>query len=335
MMPPAAPAAPVDAGWRTFLMRACVFALPLLVGLSAIELQMSRVPNAYGVKRLQVEAGRAAIEGLVRGSLHEFEGVDADVFSRPSYNLAMPSQSLSQSAELALQYVQTHRLRGRSTGAELALPKLRYILLGVSAYSLPYRMSTTGDSRLGFYFRAYGVRGDATWSDLVNPSNYLYMGIYGWPAVQSMLRTGVAADYVGHLTRTGGSPGVKGAPAAPPAFLAATAVARAQYHHAIAVSANIPINLAFMRRLARQCQATGVTLVLFTSPVTKEYADAFGDDVWLPRRAAIEALAAEFHLAYTDYSRNDLFTSRDFANADHLNADGAEKFGRLLSNQLF
>jgi hypothetical protein len=128
---------------------------------------------------------------------------------------------------------------------------------------------------------------------------------------------------------------MKGAPPAAAAFLAATAVARAQYHHAIAVSANIPINLEFVRRLARQCQATGVTLVLFTSPVTKDYADAFGDDVWLPRRAAIQALAAELHIAYTDYSRSELFTPRDFANADHLNADGAEKFGRLLSDRLF
>jgi hypothetical protein len=90
-----------------------------------------------------------------------------------------------------------------------------------------------------------------------------------------------------------------------------------------------------VRRLARQCQATGGTLVLFTSPVTSTYVDAFGDGVWLPRRAAIEALAAEFHLAYTDHSRSDLCTSRDFADADHLSADGAEKFGRLLSNRLF
>jgi hypothetical protein len=331
----ATPTAPADETWWTFVRRACLFALPLVACLTLLEARMSGIPNAYSVKRAQVEAGRDTLEALVLGSSHEFEGVNTDVFSRPSYNLAMPSQSLSQSAELGLQYVATHRLPG-GTGAALALPKLRYILLGVSAYSLPYRMSTSGDPRLGFYLRTYDVYGDARPADLVNPSNYLYLGIYGWPAVQSLLRDGVTADYVGSLTRTGANRGQKGPPdGAPPVSFAASGAARAQYHHQLAVPGNAAINLDFVRRLARQCQITGVTLVLFTSPVTKEYADAFGDAVWLPRRAAIEALARGFGIAYTDYSRSDLFTWRDFGNADHLNADGAEKFARLLSDRLF
>jgi hypothetical protein len=183
--------------------------------------------------------------------------------------------------------------------------------------------------------RAYHVFGDTTLSDVVNPSNYLYMGIYGWPAVQSVVRDRVP-DYVGQLNRTGSMRGSAAPPAdAGPVSFAAVASARAVYHKQIGVAANIPLNLESMRRLARDCQAKGVTLVLFTSPVTKEYAEAFGEGAWLDRRLMIEELAREFHLSYTDFSRSPAFGWRDFSNADHLNEDGAARFGRILSGTVF
>jgi hypothetical protein len=249
--------------------------------------------------------------------------------------MAMPSQSLSQSSEVTLRYLRVHRIPGQAAGAVLALPRLRSVLLGVSYYSLTYRMSTTRDDRLGFYIRTYRVFGDTTLSDLVNPSNYLYVGIYGWPAVQGMLRH-QTRDYVGNLNPSGANRGSHGSPAdAPRPSFESTAIPRAAYHHEIARSGNVALNLDFMRRLAAECRLRGVRLVLFTSPVTQEYADAFGVDAWLDQRQIIERFSREFGVDYFDYSRDAAFTWRDFANADHLNGDGAERFGRLLSSVVF
>src|SRR5712671_1390159 len=280
-------------GWR-FLRNLCLFLAPVLLLLIAIERRMTMIPNAYTYKQAALEEQGAVTEAIVVGSSHEFEGVNTDVFSRPSFNLAMPSQSLTQSSELALKYLQVHLPAGQRTGSVLELPRLRFVMLGVSYYSLPYRMSTTGDDRLGFYMRAYHVFGDTTLRDVVNPSNYLYMGIYGWPAVQSVVRDRVP-DYVGQLNRTGSMRGSAAPPAdAGPISFAAVASARALYHKQIGVAGNTALNLEAMRRLARECQTKGVTLVLFTSPVTKEYAEAFGEGAWLDRRLMIEELAREF-----------------------------------------
>jgi hypothetical protein len=319
---------------RRFLRRLCLFVTPVVVALGALEARMSTIPNAYSRKLAMVDERRDAIEALVLGSSHEFEGVDTDAFSRPTFNLAMPSQSVSQSSEVALQYLRVHRIPGQSA-AVLALPKLRSVLLGISYYSLPYRMSTTGDDRLGFYMRTYRVFGDTTLHDLVNPSNYLYMGIYGWPAVQGVIRQ-QTEDYVGNLGPGGSNRGSHGPPAdaARPTF-EATAIPRAAYHHEVARSSNVAVNLDFMRRLAAECRLRGVRLMLFTSPVTEEYADAFGADPWLVQRQIIERFSSEFAVDYFDYSRSAAFTWRDFANADHLNGDGAARFGRLLSSVVF
>jgi hypothetical protein len=320
---------------RVFLWNLCLFLAPVLLLLIVIERRMTMIPNAYTYKQAALEAQASVTEAIVVGSSHEFEGVNTDMFSRPSFNLAMPSQSLSQSSEIALKYLEVHRQPGQATGAVLALPRLRYVLLGVSYFSLPYRMSAGGDDRLGFYMRTLHVFGDTTFRDLVNPSNYLYMGIYGWPAVQSMIRDHVP-DYVGKLHQTGSMRSSNAPPpdAAPTSF-AATAAARALYHQQIALASSIPLNLAEMRRLARECHAKGVALVLFTSPVTKEYAEAFGEGAWIERRSTIEAFAREFSVPYTDFSRSQAFGWRDFSNADHLNEDGAARFGRILSDTLF
>jgi hypothetical protein len=318
-----------------FVRNAVVFVAPLVLLLVGIEARMSAIPNNFTYKQARLEERRGVTEALVLGSSHEFQGVDTEAFGRPAFNLAMASQSLSQSSEIAMKYLQVHRIPGQSTGAALALPRLRYILLGISYYSLPYRMSSIGSSSMGFYLRAFRVFGDTTVRDLINPTNYLYMGIYGWPAVQGVLRNQVE-DYVGRVNPTGSYRGSHGPPAnAPPRSFASTARLRAMYHQRIGRDENIPVNLEFMRRLARECQRRGVTLVLFTSPVTREYADSFGESSWLPRRQMVEEFSREFAVDYLDYSSSAAFTWRDFANADHLNGDGATRFARMLSTAVF
>ena len=313
-----------------FLRSALVFLAPLVAAFAAVEARISAIPNAYTYKLSLVEAQREALEVVVLGSSHEFDGIDTDVFSRPAVNLAMPSQSLTQSAELALGFLRVNRIPGQATGLRLAVPRLRHILLGVSYYSLPYRMSSVGDDRMGMYMRAYGVFGDTTFRDRINPSNYLYMGIYGWPVVQGLAR-GRVPDYIGAMNRTGSRHIRPGPTADMPRFTFDTAASRALYHHSIGREENVAINLAYMRRLAVECRTRNVTLILVTSPITAEYAAAFGDAAWQPRRALLEAFSRELSVRYLDYSRSDAFGWRDFANGDHLNSDGAARFGRILS----
>ena len=316
--------------WRRFLRTGGLFALPLAIALAGIEVRLGTIPNAFNRKLELLDEQRSTIEVMVLGSSHEYAGVNTDRLIQPAFNLAMPSQSLSQSAELGLKYLPASR------SARLPLPRLRAVLMGIGYYSLPYRMSGSPEPRLGFYMRTYRVFADSTLRDRVNPSRYLYSAIYGWGAVQSLLRGPTAVDFSGHMSRTGYDP--VGLPALPPdagpTYFAASAAARASYHHRLASAANIPANLALMRRLARQCQVAGVRLVLFTSPVTRNYADQFGEATWRQYRAVIEQFAREIDVPYTDYSQDPAFEWRDFGDADHLNSVGAEKFAKILSDRI-
>jgi hypothetical protein len=323
------------AGLR-FAQTLALFALPIVAAFAAIEVRLGAVPNAYSRKLELIDRQRAALEVLVLGSSHEYAGVNTDRMSLSAFNLAMPSQSLAQSAELGLKYLPQPRAAGSATGSTLPLPRLRHVLLGIGYFALPYRMSGSAEPRLGFYMRAYHVFADTTFRDRINPARYLYSTIYGWGAVQTLVRRSAAIDFSGHLSATGYDPvGLPGLPAdAGPSYFAASAVARAAFHHGLADPANIPRNLELLRRLAAQCHVAGVRLLLFTSPVTSDYAAAFGDATWQKYRAAIEQVAREVHVSYLDYSRDPAFGWRDFGDADHLNADGAAKFTNILSEQL-
>jgi hypothetical protein len=311
---------------RRFLRDACLFAVPVIIGLAALEARVSMVPNSYSYKKAILLDHHAVIQTLVLGSSHEFEGVNTDLFTSSAVNLALPSQSLAQSADLGVKFLDR-------------LPRLRHVLLGVSYYSLPYGLAHTGERwRLGFYMRAFGVFREATVLDVVNPANYSYIGIYGPAAVQSMIRTGFTVDYVGQISPTGfhgdGAPPPPLPADAPPISFEANARDRASFHHSVEHSENVSPNLEAMQRLAERCANRGITLTLFTAPVTNEYALAFGEAEWRSRRAVIEAFATRVHVMYVDYSRDAAFTWSDFANADHLNARGAAKFAHKLDAEI-
>ncbi len=186
--------------------------------------------------------------------------------------------------------------------------------------------------------RAYGNFTESRFADLVDPRRYSYIGIYGWPLVLSIVRDHFQFSYGGRTTPTGfdDRPFPPALPAdARPVSFKSNAESRASYHHAMERDENVPFNMACMRRLADDCKAAGVRLILFTSPVTPEYAAAFGEASWRRYRADIERFSSEVGAPYLDFSRSDQFEWRDFSDADHLNPNGAARFGRMLSDLTF
>src|SRR5262249_2306683 len=169
----------------------------------------------------------------------------------------------------------------------------------------------------------------------INPLRYSYIGIYGWPGVQSILLNRFDVNLTLPMTRTGYSPMAGPASNANAVSFAASAATRAAYHHQIAHDANVSFNLAYLRRLALACRAAGTRLVLFTTPVTSDYASAFGEASWRPWRLDLEAFSREFGVPYRDYSRDTRFDWRDFSDADHMNVRGAAKLGWMLSGLSF
>jgi hypothetical protein len=93
-----------------------------------------------------------------------------------------------------------------------------------------------------------------------------------------------------------------------------------------------------LRRLIEQVQAEGIELILVNMPLADEYYNNFDApeadyDLYL---RTVTAIANEYNLIFIDLEQNETiatFTDEHFADFNHLNQSGAERFSSVLATQ--
>jgi hypothetical protein len=93
-----------------------------------------------------------------------------------------------------------------------------------------------------------------------------------------------------------------------------------------------PTAVRHLRAIVELCTRKGIRVVLVASPVHPRYYER----IPAPFRRGFEELAQEFRASGVevwDYSRFPM-DDREFRNADHPNAVGAERFSRLVADRL-
>lgn len=87
------------------------------------------------------------------------------------------------------------------------------------------------------------------------------------------------------------------------------------------------------------CKNQGVTPILLTTPLLREYSDALdagSPDFLADFKGIVEQIVSDTGVEYYDYSRDARFCDdySVFMNADHLNRKGAKKFTRILLKEV-
>ena len=93
-------------------------------------------------------------------------------------------------------------------------------------------------------------------------------------------------------------------------------------------------NRELLLELTRLCQASGIRLIVLRTPVSAVYRR------YTPKRQAeaVEQMLDECRrsegVTVADYAADKRFDDNDFFDTDHLTANGAEKFSKILSAEL-
>ena len=95
-------------------------------------------------------------------------------------------------------------------------------------------------------------------------------------------------------------------------------------------------NREVLRRIAADCAARGVRMVLYTPPTWPTYYEHLSDEVVALTRQIGTSLAREFpNVRYVDLLKDRRFTADDFFDASHLNYDhGGPKLIRILDDEI-
>ena len=84
------------------------------------------------------------------------------------------------------------------------------------------------------------------------------------------------------------------------------------------------------------CKENGITAVLITTPYTSLYSELFSPEFKEEFYAEVNAIASKAGVPYYDFSDDERFSNRLelFADADHLNAEGAAYFMNVLELEI-
>jgi len=266
------------------------------------------------IKRDRLVAVAPDVGTLILGSSETYYGVKPQALSGVAFNLASNAQSLYYDYELTQRFLPS-------------LPRLRRAYLLVNYMSLYSELYDHPERyRMYGYLQEFGIppqrRADyldlRTFSRVLLHSPHLALErVVRGPVSPRDLRIDDRGWYrVPDDDRWGLSP--------------ADAAGRIAIHHGFMRKEYMPDNLDMLERLIQLLQAHHVEVVMITTPVYRTYMVQMRMEMWQPARAAYERIADRYGIRYLNFLNDPRMKAADFEDADHLNADGAERFAQIL-----
>ena len=293
---------------RKFLKKILLYALPIILMAVAMELLVEQIPNSYTYKRTYMEQHAAEIQTLVLGSSYAYDGIDAKMLDN-AFNLANSSQCFEDDYRLLQRYI-------------VHMDSLQTVILPLSYSSL---QMVSSSNRRGYYT--------------------IYMDLYPrWPLskysfeccnlelmTKKIIKHALHADVVrcdslgqriGHTLDT-----------RPADWQDTEALVANDRFVGPAAQPYIEENTYWLRRMALECQVSGVELYLVKMPALQDYRAAMPQEQVEVMNCAITTIANKFDCVHVlDYQA--WGTEDDFWNATHLNTDGARRLTMEIASEL-
>ena len=291
--------------------------LPIAILLGIGEYMVRQVPNSYSHKEKCIRKYHDQLETLVLGNSHSFYGIKPQLLDGSAFNLANVSQTFPYDRFLLEKY---------------PYPKLHTVVLTVSYPSFfEQRLEEGRFWYLCSYYKIYmdcPDHSDFSYYNFEasNMDNYrkkleLYLkhssridcDAYGWGTTYKLSRKDMKAW-------NDGSGAVE-------------AVGRHTYTWDEAVE-NARINFPAVKGIADFCNGKNIRLFLVTTPCTPEY-NALVDQRQLKEMyVLVDSLRKTNEFVHLDYMQDKRFAGDDFFDSDHLSVVGAEKFSKILNNDI-
>jgi hypothetical protein len=304
---------------RSVWLRLLLFLLPFILLFAYLEYMASRLPNSYLKKKTGMEQAVDSARILILGSSQAFDDIDPVVLGHPAYNLANVSQSLYYDSRLALKYIDR-------------MPGLRLVILTISDFTFGYEMGNLPEAwRQYFYWHYFGIlHPSVEWLD----SRYFFrFALYPPEMMKGMLfGKPVDSSWFDPVSREGWRPVPP--PADSVSFNAKTAESLADFHASLRKSSLITTTAGYIEDLLKELDRRKMKAVAVVLPVTSVYSANVSPEILEENRKILEGLENKFGIKCFNYMKDPRFGQADFADADHLNSQGAAKFSLILKEEV-
>lgn len=281
------------------------------------ELRLREIPNSYTVKRYYFEMNLDSLVVLILGSSHELEGINPVYLKMKGYNLSNGAQSLYYDKELILKYI-------------YRMPKLKIVLVSISYFSLWYELYNFPESwREDSYYNFWGIRSNN--SKFFDLKRICYIDLYGTSFAQNAFRKNfkVTSDF--YPDKNGWYFKKLDYPFYPTDSLGKD---RIRFHNTMMQDNVLENNVGYLETMLSEITKRKIIPVFITTPVHKTYYDNVDPEKIKVIEEEINKLCLKFHCKYFNYIKDPRFYDDDFDDEDHLNPKGAEKFTKILNDEI-
>ena len=310
---------------RTLIAKLVLLALPLVTILGYFEYRLSFLNTNYFYKRVALENQIEKIEVLVDGSSNTFYGVNPEQFSHYGFNLAFPGHGMFYDAQMIRKFSER-------------MPALRMVVLTVNFFTLGTADAEFTQSWRAFFDRQYfgiptdggeGVVGALKfWFE---PRNFSKIALYG-----DTMKTQATQDYKVPVDIIASPSGWfdAGTVSVDSALFLGSEAAKA--HSTSTSERNYDQNLRYWDGLIDELKRRKIAVVIVELPTDASYYKFLDSKKVKGMKDTLEEFAKRHGVRFMDYTGDPRFSSRDFSweLIDHMNASGANKFGKILDDEV-
>ena len=297
---------------KRFLIKLCLFVLPVVLVATAMELTLRSIPNNYAYKHEYLKRHASEIEVLVLGSSHGVYNINPDYISGRAFNAAHLSQSFKYD------YYIFDRFKPQFSN-------LKSVWIPVHYRSLFYELEDDPEHwRENYYSIYYGC--DYHASPLrrlelftAHPTTLIKRFAKNLRSKGKMTLCNVTEAGFGLIATDADRD-----PLEESGLWTAQRHTTHDYKH-------LENNYRILDKLIAECRELDVEVVLFSPPVYRSYAenwDAAQLDIMQTRIAGLLSQHSNVH--YHNFFLDERFGEADFLDSDHLNGPGAKKLTVLV-----
>lgn len=284
-----------------------------------LEYRLGMLENSYSFKIKHFNSIKDSCKVLILGNSEMLKGINPDFLPQPAFNMAHVSQNYVVDELILQKYLSQ-------------LPQLKLVVLGLSYLSFGDDLASGEEAwRISFYKKHYGVDLNNNF-DLKDYSNTLRYTPY--EAFKSSL-TNFKTDLVNGIQANGW---MRADGHDSSNLTDEFAQQRARMHTQSLRLENVSKNTTALRNIIALLKERKIQILLVAPPVMQNYNRSL-DQKWLERNDSImNKLSLEYQLEVDDFTKSNdshyrIFEGR-FNDVNHLNKEGANSLGTLLSGHL-
>lgn len=301
--------------------RGALFTLLLLLVCAGIELYLLTVLNEYSYKKQYVEQHSEDIQLLILGHSHVANGINPKLLDIGAFNMSNQGRTTYYDAVLAERYIPQ-------------LKNLQYVIwpLGYNFQYSSYRYPCIHRKDVDYassykcmYEKDMNISYDISgiyWSELLHSK--LNYGRRMFSSSKNFFASGICDTL-----------GFEGLDIAKRNLTWQTEKLpfEVDYKNSNADLA-LAENLSCMKRIAKVCKDTHVTLIVVSTPCYKTYLELTTPKGLKEMQDCIDSMkSVNPMLEYYNYINDDRFVEEDFFNSCHLSIVGANKFTRIIATE--